>query len=65
MRLILILIIAAIAFGVVQGYRHGCKFGEAGWFDCVMGRTAATSTPTSGEAPPPATPAPAPAAPPQ
>jgi hypothetical protein len=60
MRLILILLIAIIAFGVVQSYLHGCKFCEAGWFDCVMGRTA--SAPASTEAPAPASePAPAPA----
>jgi hypothetical protein len=64
MRLILIILIAIIAFGVVQSYRHGCKFGEAGWYDCVMGRTAAP-TPATTETPPPAAPAPAPAAPPQ
>jgi hypothetical protein len=58
MRLILILLIAIIAFGVVQSYRHGCKFGEAGWFDCVMGRTAEAPAPAS-ETPAPA-PAPAP-----
>jgi hypothetical protein len=61
MRLILILLIAIIAFGVVQSYRHGCKFGEAGWFDCVMGRTAEAPAPASTETPPPAAPEPAPA----
>ena len=67
MRLILIILIAIIAFGVVQSYRHGCKFGEAGWYDCVMGRTAEAPTPATTETPPPAAPAPAPApaAPPQ
>ena len=52
---------------VVQSYRHGCKFGEAGWYDCVMGRTAEAPTPATTETPPPAAPAPAPApaAPPQ
>ncbi|MGB6703219.1 hypothetical protein [Methyloceanibacter sp.] len=67
MRLILIILIAVIAFGVVQSYRHGCKFGEAGWYDCVMGRTAEAPTPATTETPPPAAPAPAPApaAPPQ
>ena len=47
MRLILIILIAIIAFGVVQSYRHGCKFGEAGWYDCVMGRTAEAPTPAT------------------
>ena len=57
MRLILIILIAIIAFGVVQSYRHGCKFGEAGWYDCVMGRTAEAPTPATTETPPPAAPA--------
>ena len=61
MRLILIILIAIIAFGVVQSYRHGCKFGEAGWYDCVMGRAAEAPAPASTEMPPPAAPAPAPA----
>ena len=59
MRLLLIVLIAIVAFAVVQSYRHGCTFGvDQAWFDCVLGRTAATT------APPPAaeTPAPAPAA---
>jgi hypothetical protein len=66
MRLILILLIAAIAFGVVQGMRHGCKFAfDRATYDCIMGRTAET-TPTATETPAPAaepapTPAPAPA----
>jgi hypothetical protein len=54
MRLILILLIAVIAFVVVQNYRHGCKFGETNWFHCVLGRVAVTTAPTGGEAPPPA-----------
>jgi hypothetical protein len=66
MRLILILLIAAIAFGVVQGMRHGCKFAfDRATYDCIMGRTAET-TPAATETPAPAaepapTPAPAPA----
>ena len=51
MRLILIILIAIIAFGVVQSYRHGCKFGEAGWYDCVMGRTAEAPTPATPKRP--------------
>jgi hypothetical protein len=62
MRLILILLIAAIAFGVVQGMRHGCKFAfDRATYDCIMGRTAET-TPAATEAPAPAA-EPAPAAP--
>lgn len=58
MRLLLIVLIAVVAFVVVQNYRHGCKFGEANWFDCVLGREAVTATPTSGETPPAPPPAP-------
>ncbi|MGH6824334.1 hypothetical protein [Methyloceanibacter sp.] len=61
MRLILIVLIAIIAFGVVQSYRHGCKFGEAGWVGCVMGRTAEAPAPASTETPPPEAPPAAPA----
>ena len=70
MRLILILIIAAIAFGVVQGVRHDCQFGlNKATLNCILHRSAATA-PTAGEAPAPApapspAPAPTPAAPPQ
>lgn len=59
MRLLLIVLIAIVAFAVVQSYRHACTFAlDGAWFDCVMGRTATTA------APPPAAemPAPAPAA---
>jgi hypothetical protein len=62
MRLILILLIAVVAFCVIQSYRHGCKFTpDSVWFDCVMGKTTTAET-----TPPPAAPAapetPAPAA---
>lgn len=60
MRLLLIVLIAVVAFAVVQSYRHGCKFAaDAAWVNCVLGRAAVEAT-----APPPAaeTPAPAPAA---
>jgi hypothetical protein len=64
MRLILILLIAAIAFGVVQGMRHSCKFAfDRATYDCIMGRSAET-TPAATETPSPApelAPAPAPA----
>jgi hypothetical protein len=57
MRLLLIVLIAIVAFAVVQSYRHGCQFAmNATWFDCVLGRTATTTAP-----PPAAEPAPAPA----
>jgi hypothetical protein len=65
MRLILILLIAAIAFGVVQGIRHGCKFGfDRATYDCIMQGKPAEPTPAATETPAPAPapePAPAPA----
>jgi len=66
MRLLLIVLIAIVAFAVVQSYRHGCKFAmDQAWVDCVMGRTAATTAaPPAAETPAPAPatePAPAPA----
>ena len=55
MRLLLIVLIAVAAFAAVQSYRHNCKFGEAGWFDCVLGQTATTTTtPATDTAPEPA-----------
>jgi len=57
MRLLFILLIAVVAFCVIQSYRHGCKFSpDAVWFDCVLGKTAteATPAPASEEAPAPA-----------
>jgi len=71
MRLILILIIAAIAFGVVQGVRHGCQFGlNRATLNCIMHRPVATTPAAEAPAPSPAptpapAPAPAPATPPQ
>jgi len=50
MRIILLLIVIAAIFAVVQSQRHGCEWGEAGWFDCVIGKTASempASTPAS------------------
>jgi hypothetical protein len=47
MRIILILIIIAAIFVVVQSQRHNCKWGEAGWFDCVMGKTASGTAPST------------------
>jgi hypothetical protein len=65
MRLLLIVLIAVIAFAVVQSYRHGCKFAaDAAWVNCVLGRAAVeATTPPAAEtpAPAPAEPAPAPA----
>ncbi len=36
MRLLLILIVIAAIFAVVQSQRHGCSWGQEGWFDCVL-----------------------------
>lgn len=57
MRILLILLILVAAFALVQSHRHNCTFGEAGWFDCVLGRTA-TPTTTETPAPAPETPTP-------
>ena len=63
MRIILILVLIAAVLVVVQSYRNECTFGEAGWWDCVLGRTATTETPApatdtappaTGTTPPPA-----------
>jgi hypothetical protein len=58
MRILLILLIVAAIFAVVQSQRHNCTFGDAGWFDCVLGKSAttpATTTPTPPAGTPPAT----------
>ena len=55
MRLILILLIAAIAFGVVQGMRHDCKFAfDRATYDCIMHGKPVEATPAATEAPAPA-----------
>jgi hypothetical protein len=58
MRIILILIVVAAIFAVVQSNRHNCTFGQAGWFDCVLGKSA-SETPAGTMTPPAETPAPA------
>jgi hypothetical protein len=59
MRLLLILIVIAAIFAVVQSQRHGCSWGQEGWFDCVLrGQTASETPRTAPAAPEPATPAP-------
>jgi hypothetical protein len=59
MRILLILIVIAAIFVVVQSQRHDCKWGEPGWFDCVIGRTAEAPAPAPvTETPAPETPAP-------
>jgi len=50
MRIILILIVIAAVFAVVQSQRHDCEWGGDGWFDCVIGKTASempAATPAS------------------
>ena len=54
MRIILILIIIAAVFAVVQSQRHGCKYGDPSWqawFDCVIGKTASETPAASPETP--------------
>jgi hypothetical protein len=58
MRIILILLIVAAALALWRSHQNNCTFGEAGWFDCVLGRSA-TTTPTTTPTPPAETPAPA------
>jgi hypothetical protein len=60
MRILLILIIIAAIFVVVQAQRHGCKY-DATLINCVFGTSGGetTDTPT----PPPAAETPAPEAP--
>jgi hypothetical protein len=55
MRLILILIVILAIFAVVQSKRHNCEFGDDGWFDCVVGKTAdefSSKTPETSPATP-------------
>ena len=66
MRILLILIVIAAVFVVVQSQRHNCKWGEPGWFDCVIGKSATEVPAAETPAPAPETPspmAPAPEAP--
>ena len=60
MRIILILIVIAAIFAVIQSQRHGCEWGADGWFDCVMGKTASEMGAAMPDSPPetPATEAP-------
>ncbi len=61
MRLLLIVLIAVIAFAVVQSFRHGCKFAaDEGFVNCVLGKTTTAAAPEPAPAPAPE-PAPAPA----
>jgi hypothetical protein len=53
MRILIILIVIAAVFVVVQAKRHDCKY-DATLFSCVIGKGA----PAADNAPPPAPPAP-------
>jgi hypothetical protein len=67
MRILIILIVIAAVFVVVQAKRHGCKY-DATLINCVLGKSGAPATPTGDNTPPPPPPpapeTPAPAAPP-
>ena len=39
MRLILLLIVIVAILALVQSKRHGCKFGDDGWLNCVIDNT--------------------------
>ncbi len=39
MRLILLLIVIAAIFAVVQSKRHGCEFGSDGWLNCILDKS--------------------------
>jgi hypothetical protein len=58
MRILLILIVIAAVFVVVQSQRHNCKWGEPGWFDCVIGKSASEMPAAETPAPPAETPSP-------
>jgi hypothetical protein len=62
MRILLILIVIAAIFVVVQAQRHGCKY-DATLLNCVLGKTEAPATTETPPPPPPAAETPAPAAP--
>jgi hypothetical protein len=53
MRIILLLIVIAAIFAIVQSKRHNCEWGQPGWFDCVIGKaeTPATAPTSAPEAP--------------
>jgi hypothetical protein len=61
MRILIVLIVIAAVFVVVQAQRHGCKY-DATLFSCVIGKSGG-ETPagdnTTPPPPPPETPAPA------
>jgi hypothetical protein len=62
MRILLILIVIAAVFVVVQAQRHGCKY-DGTLINCVLGKSGGempmTETPSAPETPAPETPAPA------
>lgn len=64
MRILLILIVIAAVFVVVQAQRHGCKY-DGTLINCVLGKTGGEmpATETPPPPPPPAAETPAPEAP--
>jgi len=64
MRILLILIVIAAVFVVVQAQRHGCKY-DATLINCVLGKSGGEmpATETPPPPPPPAAETPAPEAP--
>jgi len=60
MRILLILIVVAAIFVVVQAQRHGCKY-DGTLINCVLGKSGETPTTETPPPPPPATETPAPA----
>jgi hypothetical protein len=62
MRILLILIVIAAVFVVVQAQRHGCKY-DGTLINCVLGKSRGEMPATETPPPPPAAEAPAPEAP--
>ena len=63
MRILLILIVIAAVFVVVQAQRHGCKY-DATLINCVLGKSGeAPTAETPPPPPPPAAETPSPEAP--
>jgi hypothetical protein len=62
MRILLILIVIAAVFVVVQAQRHGCKY-DATLINCVLGKSGGEMPAAETPPPPPAAEIPAPEAP--
>jgi hypothetical protein len=57
MRILIILIVIAAVFVVVQAQRHGCKY-DATLFSCVIGKGGEAPAVDNAAPPPPSPPAP-------